>query len=94
MKRLISSRRLQPQVLLIIICAFAGACAVLLEDGLYPGVAAPSALDPAFALLWLVGAACAIGAALNAKYHRLAALDHDERHRAGHLRHVCMGVGA
>ena len=33
-----------------------------------------SAFQPAFALLWLVGAACAIGAATQAKYHRLAAL--------------------
>src|SRR5690606_13094939 len=30
--------------------------------------------DPAFALLWLLGAACAIGAATQAKFHRLAAL--------------------
>ncbi len=29
--------------------------------------------DPAFALLWLVGAACALGAAERAKYHRLSA---------------------
>jgi multicomponent K+:H+ antiporter subunit A len=31
-------------------------------------------VDPVFALLWVVGAACAIGAAWQAKYHRLAAL--------------------
>ena len=31
-------------------------------------------LDPVFALVWLVGAACAIGAAWQAKYHRFAAL--------------------
>ncbi|GJE40910.1 hypothetical protein AEGHOMDF_0069 [Methylobacterium soli] len=29
--------------------------------------------DPAFALMWLVGAACAVGAAERAKYHRLSA---------------------
>src|SRR3546814_7043977 len=33
-----------------------------------------SGIDPAFALLWLLGAACAIGAASQAKFHRLAAL--------------------
>ena len=33
-----------------------------------------SPLDPMFALLWAIGAACAIGAALQAKFHRLAAL--------------------
>ncbi len=33
-----------------------------------------ASIDPAFALLWLLGAACAIGAAAQAKFHRLAAL--------------------
>src|SRR3546814_2390727 len=33
-----------------------------------------SGIDPAFTLLWLLGAACAIGAATQAKFHRLAAL--------------------
>jgi multicomponent K+:H+ antiporter subunit A len=31
-------------------------------------------VDPAFALLWLLGVACAIGAATQAKFHRMAAL--------------------
>ncbi|MEW5716870.1 hydrogen gas-evolving membrane-bound hydrogenase subunit E, partial [Pseudomonas sp. SB113] len=31
-------------------------------------------LDPVFAVLWLVGIVCAVGAAYQAKYHRLAAL--------------------
>ena len=31
-------------------------------------------LDPLFALLWVIGAACALGAAQQAKYHRLVAL--------------------
>ena len=31
-------------------------------------------VDPAFALVWLVGIACALGAAYQAKFHRLAAL--------------------
>ena len=30
--------------------------------------------DPLFALLWLIGTACALGAAWQAKYHRLVAL--------------------
>ncbi|MCR5879645.1 monovalent cation/H+ antiporter subunit A [Phenylobacterium sp. J367] len=37
-------------------------------------LAAPSGGDLAFALLWLVGGACAVGAAWQAKYHRLAAV--------------------
>ncbi len=66
-------RRLQPQLLLIVLIA-------LLAGGLAAG-GAPfavrphwSSVDPAFALLWLLGAACAIGAAAQAKFHRLAAL--------------------
>src|SRR5690606_39269881 len=39
-----------------------------------PGEKATTILDPGFALIWLVGGACAIGAAWQAKYHRLAAL--------------------
>jgi multicomponent K+:H+ antiporter subunit A len=74
LKRIVSSRRLQPQIRVIILCALAGASVVLLKDGLYAGAVEPSTLDLSFALLWLVGAACAIGAALHAKYHRLAAL--------------------
>ena len=31
-------------------------------------------IDPGFAVIWIVGGACAIGAAWQAKYHRLAAL--------------------
>lgn len=31
-------------------------------------------LDPLFALLWVIGAVCALGAAYQAKYHRLVAL--------------------
>ncbi|MGV3710850.1 MAG: monovalent cation/H+ antiporter subunit A [Gemmatimonas sp.] len=30
--------------------------------------------NPAFVLLWIIGAACAVGAAIKAKYHRLVAL--------------------
>ena len=67
------SRRLQPQLLLIVLTA-------LLAGGL-AAASAPFAvtphwggIDPAFALLWLLGAACALGAAAQAKFHRLAAL--------------------
>src|SRR5574337_958351 len=66
-------RRLQPQLLLIVLVA-------LLAGGLAVGGASlgvrprGSSVDPAFALLWLLGAACAIGAAALAKFHRLAAL--------------------
>ncbi|MGH8178267.1 MAG: monovalent cation/H+ antiporter subunit A [Steroidobacter sp.] len=72
--RVISSRRLQTQLALIVFVAFASAFAPLLGAGWQRGEAPLTAVDPVFAVLWLVGAACAIGAANQAKYHRLAAL--------------------
>ncbi len=71
--RFFPSRRLQPQLLLIVLTA-------LLAGGLAassaPFAMAPrwTNIDPAFALLWVLGSACAIGAAAQAKFHRLAAL--------------------
>jgi multicomponent K+:H+ antiporter subunit A len=67
------TRRLQPQLLLIVLTA-------LLAGGLAaasaPFAVAPrwASIDPSFALLWLLGAVCAIGAAAQAKFHRLATL--------------------
>jgi multicomponent K+:H+ antiporter subunit A len=72
--RVISSRRLQTQLGLLVLVAFAAAVIPLVDAG-WPSIIAPAnAADPVFAALWLVGAACAIGAAYQAKYHRLAAL--------------------
>ncbi|CAM5557280.1 hydrogen gas-evolving membrane-bound hydrogenase subunit E [Rhodanobacter lindaniclasticus] len=73
-ERLYPSRRLQSQLLWIVLLA-------LLAGGL-AAASAPlgidlrwSSIDPAFALLWLLGAVCAVaGAATPAKFHRLAAL--------------------
>jgi multicomponent K+:H+ antiporter subunit A len=42
--------------------------------GLHFGPLAPSYVEPAFVLLWIVGGACALGAAWQAKFHRLVAL--------------------
>lgn len=73
-KRLFPGDRLQPQVLLIIIAALAGGLAA--ASGTRSGLTADalSSFDPAFAILWLIGSACAVGAAALAKFHRLAAL--------------------
>jgi multicomponent K+:H+ antiporter subunit A len=70
----LSSRRLQPQLamLLGVIVAITGTAAV--QEVTLADTRTPSPLHPAFAILWAVGAACAIGAAVNAKFHRLAAL--------------------
>jgi multicomponent K+:H+ antiporter subunit A len=67
------TRRLQLQ--LLVLMAAMVAVPLLVVD---PLPAMPplriTDLDPLFALLWLIGAACALGAAWQAKYHRLVAL--------------------
>ena len=74
LERLLGTRRLQPQLRLVLcVAALAAACAVYLR-GLGPGNLAPAGVDPVLALVWAVGAACALGAAWQAKFHRLAAL--------------------
>ncbi|MBX3478506.1 MAG: monovalent cation/H+ antiporter subunit A [Brevundimonas sp.] len=73
-KRCFPGEHLQPQVLLIVLAALAGGLAAAGGVRLEPGVQALSSIDPAFALLWLIGSACAVGAAALAKFHRLAAL--------------------
>lgn len=68
------SWRLQPQLLLITTAALVAGFLPLAIAGWSPGAAPLTPLDPLFLLLWLVGAACALGAAVQAKFHRLAAL--------------------
>ncbi|HUH59836.1 MAG TPA: monovalent cation/H+ antiporter subunit A [Candidimonas sp.] len=67
------SPRQQPQLLLIVVMTFFVAMLPLLNGPwMQPEVATP--LNPFFALMWVAGAACAIGAARQAKYHRAASL--------------------
>ncbi len=70
----LGTRRLQVQLRLLVGTAFIAALWPLYQHGLAVGRIASSALDPAFALVWVAGIACAVGAAYLAKYHRLAAL--------------------
>ena len=72
--RWLSTERLQVQLLLLICAVFACALIPLSNGGLPAGNMSVAPVEPAFALMWLAGAACAIGAATQAKYHRLAAL--------------------
>jgi multicomponent K+:H+ antiporter subunit A len=72
--RMLSSRRLQTQLMVMVVAIIAIAAGAVLRDSVFTTVRAPSPVHPAFALMWLVGAACAIGAAMQAKFHRLAAL--------------------
>lgn len=68
-----SSRRLQPQILWIIVITLIVAI-LPLREGNWLTSMAPTPFDPAFAILWLVGGVCAIGAAHQAKYNRFRAL--------------------
>jgi multicomponent K+:H+ antiporter subunit A len=70
----ISSRRLQSQLLMIVVVTFGSALLPLIGHTLAVIQRAPMQFDAVLVAMWLVGAACAIGAAAQAKYHRLAAL--------------------
>jgi multicomponent K+:H+ antiporter subunit A len=72
--RLIASRRLQTQLFLVVLVAIGAAAIPLYGAGWQGGRVQPAPFSPTFALLWFVGAACAVGAAVQGKYHRLAAL--------------------
>jgi multicomponent K+:H+ antiporter subunit A len=69
-----SSRHLQVQVLWMIVVAGAAALASALVVPLEWGDRTRVPATPEFVLLWLVGGAAAIGAAQQAKFHRLMAL--------------------
>ncbi len=73
-RRLLGTRRLQWQMLWLIAAALAAGALPLWIHGLQRGDRASLPLSPAFALLWFLGGLCAIAAAWQAKYHRLAAL--------------------
>ncbi|MCC7060193.1 MAG: DUF4040 domain-containing protein, partial [Burkholderiaceae bacterium] len=74
LERLLGTHRLQAQLELLVLVALAAAALPLLRRGLQPGDALANPIDPVFAILWTIGIACAVGAAWQAKYHRLAAL--------------------
>ncbi|MEO6032369.1 MAG: hydrogen gas-evolving membrane-bound hydrogenase subunit E, partial [Burkholderiaceae bacterium] len=71
---LFGTRRLQPQLFWLVVAAVLAAALALGDEGLSWGDRPRVPASPIFALLWLIGGACAVGAAVQAKYHRLAAL--------------------
>lgn len=77
-RRLLSTRRLQPQLFLLVLTAgVLAAWSLHVGDATYGlswGNRPPAPAAPLFVLLWLVGGACALGVAMRAKYHRLTAL--------------------
>jgi multicomponent K+:H+ antiporter subunit A len=74
LEALLGTRRLQPQLRWLVVVALAAGLWPFFQHGLPPLELAPMHFDAAFALAWTVGAACALGAAWQAKFHRLAAL--------------------
>ncbi|RKK03716.1 monovalent cation/H+ antiporter subunit A [Pseudoroseomonas wenyumeiae] len=74
LERLLGTSRLQMQLRLLVCVSILAATLALLPDGLKLGGVTLTQADPVVGLIWLVGAGCAIGAAYQAKYHRLAAL--------------------
>jgi multicomponent K+:H+ antiporter subunit A len=74
LERLFGTQRLQPQLRMLVAFAVLAALWPLYRQGLVSGSRPGTAFDPAFLLLWIVGGLCAIGAAYQAKYHRLAAM--------------------
>ncbi|HEX2541376.1 MAG TPA: monovalent cation/H+ antiporter subunit A [Caldimonas sp.] len=72
--RLAGTRRLQPQLLWMVVMAGAAALGSALIVPLVWGDRARVPATPEFVLVWLLGGAGAIGAAVQAKFHRLAAL--------------------
>ena len=70
----VGTRRLQPQMRVLVAAALIAATVTLFPQGFKPAAIVLRNIDPAFALIWLIGMACAIGAAYQAKFHRLAAL--------------------
>ena len=73
-RRLLGTGRLQWQMLWLVCAALVAGTLPLWARGLPIGDRVQLPLSPAFALLWLLGAVCAVAAAWQAKYHRLAAL--------------------
>ncbi len=74
MEEFFGTRRLQPQLCLVVFIAFAAGFWPLFSANFHPIFSVPADIDPVFAMIWTIGIICALGAAYQAKYHRLAAL--------------------
>ncbi len=68
------TQRLQSQLRLVIFIAFIAGFWPFYTANYRFNLPAFADIDPIFALIWSIGIACALGAAYQAKYHRLAAL--------------------
>jgi multicomponent K+:H+ antiporter subunit A len=74
LRQTLGTQRLQPQILwMVVVAGLAGLGSALIVP-LTWGDRARVPATPEFVLLWVVAGACALGAAWQAKFHRLAAL--------------------
>jgi multicomponent K+:H+ antiporter subunit A len=74
LENLLGTHRLQPQLQLLVCAALFVGLAPLYARGAPMQLSAPAAFEFAFVMVWAVGIACALAAAYQAKFHRLAAL--------------------
>jgi multicomponent K+:H+ antiporter subunit A len=74
LERLLGTRRLQPQLRLLVGVSLVAAVCPLILRGIGPSLPKPTTVDVPLLLAWAVGITCAIGAAWQAKFHRLASL--------------------
>src|SRR5581483_4933562 len=70
----IGTDRLQPQLRWVILLALGAASWPVYYLGLDTQATIATSFDPALAIAWMLGGACALGAAYQANFHRLAAL--------------------
>jgi len=70
----LGTRRLQTQLQLPVCAALLAGLAPFYARGVRSVGTTPSAFDFAFGMIWVIGSACALAAAYQAKFHRLAAL--------------------
>lgn len=73
-ERLFTTRRLQKQLFMLVLVALLAGVLPMLNTGLSWGDRPKIPGSGVFVMLWLIAIICAIGAAWQAKYHRLAAL--------------------
>lgn len=74
LEELLGTRRLQPQLRLLICVALLVGLAPMFARGFGLWGMARTTFDVGFALIWAVGSACALAAAYQGKFHRFAAL--------------------
>lgn len=72
--RVVGTEKLQPQLRALVLLALFMATATLWSGLALAPQPETTPMAPGFAAMWIIGIACAVGAAHQAKYHRFAAL--------------------